>query len=233
MKFDKAYCLFEQSGTFKNELKALGVDAEDYDIKNDFGETDHVVDLFREIDNAYEGKPSIFDHIEKCDLVFAFFPCTRFEAQIQMAFRGERPNERNWTDEQKILQSMTLHEELHELYMRIGKLFTICYRGGWRMIVENPYFQHYLTTYFPIKPSVIDKDRTKMGDYYRKPTQYWFINCSPENNVVFEPMEYVKQRQITHREKGQTVQRSMIHRQYAERFIKTYVIDAPGGVWTS
>lgn len=45
----KVYCLFEQSGTFKNEFKKLGIDAEDYDILNDFGETDHVIDLFKEI----------------------------------------------------------------------------------------------------------------------------------------------------------------------------------------
>ena len=101
------------------------------------------------------------------------------------------------------------------------------------MIVENPYHQHYLTTYFPIKPKLIDKDRTKNGDYYRKPTQYWFVNCEPENNVVFEPMDYVKRRIITHREKGQTTQRSMIHNQYARRFIMQYVLDAPGNVWTA
>lgn len=28
----KVYCLFEQSGTFKNEFKKLGYDALDYDI---------------------------------------------------------------------------------------------------------------------------------------------------------------------------------------------------------
>ena len=131
MKINRVHCLFEQSGTFKNELKALGVSAEDYDIQNEFGETDHIVDLFDEIDKAYDGQPSIFDGIGECDLVFAFFPCTRFEAQIQMAFRGERPNERKWTDEQKLAQSMKLHEELHGLYMRICKLFTICLRGGY------------------------------------------------------------------------------------------------------
>ena len=43
------HCLFEQSGTFKNEFKKLGIDAEDYDILNDFGETDHIIDLFAEI----------------------------------------------------------------------------------------------------------------------------------------------------------------------------------------
>lgn len=45
----KVHCLFEQSGTFKNEFKKLGYDAEDYDIQDNFGETDHVIDLFNEI----------------------------------------------------------------------------------------------------------------------------------------------------------------------------------------
>ena len=43
------YCFFEQSGTFKNEFKKLGVEAKDFDIQNDFGETDEVIDLFAEI----------------------------------------------------------------------------------------------------------------------------------------------------------------------------------------
>ena len=45
----KVYCLFEQSGTFKNEFKKLGVDAYDFDIQNEFNETDYIVDLFAEI----------------------------------------------------------------------------------------------------------------------------------------------------------------------------------------
>lgn len=45
----KVHCLFEQSGTFKNEFKKLGHEAYDYDIQNEFGQTDFVVDLFEEI----------------------------------------------------------------------------------------------------------------------------------------------------------------------------------------
>ena len=37
----KVHCFFEQSGTFKNEFIKLGIPAEDYDIQNNFGETDH------------------------------------------------------------------------------------------------------------------------------------------------------------------------------------------------
>lgn len=59
----KVHCFFEQSGTFKNEFIKLGIPAEDYDIQNNFGETDHTDDLFTAIEDAYDGKPSLFDNI--------------------------------------------------------------------------------------------------------------------------------------------------------------------------
>ena len=59
----KVHCMFEQSGTFKNEFKKLGIDAYDYDIQNNFGQTDFQIDLFAEIDNAYNNKPSVFDSV--------------------------------------------------------------------------------------------------------------------------------------------------------------------------
>ena len=49
------HCFFEQSGTFKKEFKKLGYKAIDYDILNDFGETDKVIDLFKEIEIAFNG----------------------------------------------------------------------------------------------------------------------------------------------------------------------------------
>ena len=52
----KVHCFFEQSGTFKREFIKLGIPAEDYDIQNNFGETDHTDDLFAEIDKmGYTG----------------------------------------------------------------------------------------------------------------------------------------------------------------------------------
>lgn len=47
-----AHCLFEQSGTFKKAFQRLGVTAYDYDIQNEFGETDNVCDLFAEIEGG-------------------------------------------------------------------------------------------------------------------------------------------------------------------------------------
>ena len=41
--------MIAQSGTFKNEFKKLGYESYDYDILNEFNETDYVIDLFSEI----------------------------------------------------------------------------------------------------------------------------------------------------------------------------------------
>lgn len=48
------HLMFEQSGTFKNVLKAQGHNAFDYDILNDYGETDFIIDLFEQIDQEYD-----------------------------------------------------------------------------------------------------------------------------------------------------------------------------------
>ena len=51
----KVHCLFEQSGTFKNEFIKLGIPAEDYDIQNNFGQTEYVMILVAEIEKAFGG----------------------------------------------------------------------------------------------------------------------------------------------------------------------------------
>jgi hypothetical protein len=51
----KYHLMFEQSGTFKKEFKSLGYEAYDYDILNDFEQTDYQMDLFHEIEKGYMG----------------------------------------------------------------------------------------------------------------------------------------------------------------------------------
>lgn len=97
--------------------------------------------------------------------------------------------------------------------------------------MENPYTQpHYLTMFFPIKPALIDKDRSQNGDYYKKPTQFWFVNCEPEQNMFFEPIEPVQR--VTHdqaekmdNDHTRAVKRSLMHPQYARRFIKAHIME--------
>ena len=113
---EKAHCLFEQSGTFKKEFIKLGIPAKDYDIRNDFGQTDEIIDLFAEIEKAYDGKNSLFDSFSKNDIVFAFFPCTRFEAFNPANLQCKNPAWKHFTTEQKLQKSMALHEELAQMY---------------------------------------------------------------------------------------------------------------------
>ena len=225
----KAHCLFEQSGTFKNEFKKLGYEAYDYDIQNEYEQTDYVCDLFAEIRGGYDNKPSIFDKMKPDDLILAFFPCTRFEAQILLWFRGDAKQLKKFTDIEKLEKCLSLHKELSNNYELIPKLAIIILKRGLRMVFENPYsVQHYLTKYWCLKPSLIDQDRTENGDYFKKPTQYWFIGFEPKNNLVFEALEYVepiKQIDLWGTKKEDVAMRSMIHPQYANRFIRQYLID--------
>lgn len=172
----------------------------------------------------------MFDKISPDDLIFAFFPCTRFEARVPLLFRGQATQQKDWNTEKKLEYSITLQNELTELYVLLCKMVIVAIRKGLKLVIENPYTQpHYLTTYWCIQPTFVDKDRAKNGDYYKKPTQYWFIGCVPKNNLVFEPLEYVKKR-IVADVKGtcqtsRKTERSMIHPQYADRFIRQYILD--------
>lgn len=223
------HCFFEQSGTFKNEFKKLGYEAYDYDILNDFKETDIIIDLYKEIENAYDGKESIFNKMETDkDEIIAFFPCVRFTEQILLWFRGDHANAKKYSDIKKLENNMKMHDELNHLYKLISKLVIICINNKIPLIIENPYgSQHYLTTHWCIKPKVIDKDRTLRGDYFVKPTQYFFINREPSENYIFEPMVHVERKiiaKINGRTKEGKVERSLIHPQYANRFIREFII---------
>lgn len=218
------HCFFEQSGTFKNEFKKLGYEAIDYDIQNEFDETDNVIDLFNEIDNAFINQPSIFDKISEDDTIIAFFPCVRFEDQIQMAFRGTQFQMKKWSDEKKLSYDLVLHNELSNLYTKITQLAIICIRKSIPLIIENPYSTtHYLTKYWAIPAKVIDKDRTLRGDFFEKPTQYWFINCEPKYNMILEAYVWNKRKNIE-RTSNKT-ERSLIAPEYANRFIREFILE--------
>jgi len=219
-----AHCLFEQSGTFKNQFKALGIDAYDYDIQNEFGETDYVSDIFKEIRGGYEGKASIFDEFKNDDIVMAFFPCVRFEAQIRMHFNGTVYQFQKLDQIQKLEEDLRLEEERAEMYELISKLAIIALKKGFPMIIENPYSQdHYLKMFWSLPCTIIDRDRTKNGDYYVKPTQYWFLNCEPKNNTLLMPMQETERKTI--KTTSNKTDRSMITKQYANRFIRQFIIE--------
>lgn len=234
-----AHCFFEQSGTFKNEFKKLGIEAYDYDILNEFGQTDYQIDLFGEIERALEGGVSVFDKISTDDVIMAFFPCVRFENQIMLSFRGQMKSIMPWSMDKKIEYDMKLMDELHLNYDTVCKMFLICMKRNLKLVMENPYSEeHFLRRYWCYPATIIDKDRRDNGDYYAKPTQYWFVSFEPKMNFLLEPVTYnhIDQKDAIRKlnasmysDKFGNVSlktaRSMIHPDYANRFIRQYIIE--------
>lgn len=192
--------------------------------------------FLKRLRGGYQGEPSLFDRISPDDLIFAFFPCVRFENQIMLWFRGQSASQKEWSLEEKCEFDMNLLKEVSLMYDLVNKMFIICIRKGLKLVMENPYSEeHFLRRYWCYLPAIIDKDRRNNGDYYKKPTQYWFLNCKPQNNLVFEPIRYVgihtkwehrtmEDYRVTGASNVKTA-RSMIHPQYADRFIRQYILD--------
>ena len=228
----KVHCFFEQSGTFKNEFIKLGIPAEDYDIQDNFGETDYKMDLFLEIEEAYRGGQSIFDNISKNDLIMAFFPCIHFCDAKVLFFMGKHISQKNWSVE-RIMKFNIEEEELRDLYFRkLMMLFAVVDRFGLRMIVENPWNtsgQTFLQNNF-IPPTIIDNNRMRRGDYFVKPTAYWFVGC--ENTIGLSEQNNKKQKVIMKcrnaPQKGLCPEeRSMISPDYARNFICDFILGKP------
>ena len=224
----KVHCFFEQSGVFKNEFKKLGYEAYDYDIQNNHGETDYQIDLFKEIESAYDGLPSIFDSITKDDLIMAFFPCIYFCANSQILMSWGAKNYRKKSTKEKTDEILKRSSNREYFYSLLVKMIAIADIRDLRMIVENPWSeQTFLKANFILPPSIIDVDRTRRGDYFKKPTAYWFIACNPTNGYSFQNDK--KRQRIVYAKPGEKAglcseDRSMISPDYARNFICDFIL---------
>ena len=234
----KVHCFFEQSGTFKNEFIKLGIPAEDYDIQNNFNQTDHVMDLFGEIDRAYdnlteqnrtEQNRTVFDTIDPCqDLIIAFYPCIYFSALSQMSMFMSCVNYRSLSDPEKIQKILERVENRKIFYERLIKFVYVCTVKNIRMVFENPWSeQTYLKANFLKVPDVVDMNRMTRGDYYKKPTAYWFWNCEPTFGYTYQNDK--EQKIIMNAKQGVKAgicseERSMISPDYARNWICDFVL---------
>lgn len=207
----------------------MGIPAEDYDIQNNFGETDHVTDLFHEIEDAYDDRPSLFDNISKDDLIMAFFPCIHFCDAKTLYLRGVSVGQENKKLHDLMRQNIAFAQERERFFYLLMEMVAVCSERGYRLIIENPYNSSgmtYLENNF-IRPTIIDKNRMLRGDYFVKPTGYWFVNCNPTDG--FTEQRNKKQISVygvkTRSAAGVcNVERSMISPDYARNFICDFVL---------
>lgn len=223
------HCFFEQSGTFKNEFVKLGIPAMDYDIQDNFGQTDHVIDLFAEIEKSAQGGASVFDSIKTEDLIMAFFPCIYFETVQQLFFALASRNFDKYPIQEKITYAIERLEQRTRFHRLLYQLLLVCYNKNIRLIIENPAtVPNYLITgqNFP-PPTFIDRHRRMRGDWFDKPTAYWFINCEPTNRETYQPSK--EKRKILSLPPGAKAgicseERSLMSPDYARNFICDFIL---------
>lgn len=174
------------------------------------------------------GGVSIFDSITADDLIIAFYPCIYFCATSQMSFSLGCINYRCLTDEQKIKEILKRSDNRKEYYDRLIKFCGVCLLKRIRMIFENPYSeQTYLKANFIKAPDVVDMNRMLRGDYFKKPTAYWFWNCKA---TYGESYQNDKEQKTIMKTRGASrsglcsEERSMISSDYARNFICDFIL---------
>lgn len=97
------------------------------------------------------------------------------------------------------------------------------------LVIENPAtVPNYLISgqNFP-PPTIIDKNRLLRGDYFKKPTAYWFFNCKPTNGFTYQKDKKQKIVNKCKRSKGDSLcstERSMISSDYARNWICDFIL---------
>lgn len=119
-------------------------------------------------------------------------------------------------------------EKRQEFLVLLIKLMGACELRGIRLIVENPWaMQTYLKNGFIKQPALIDNDRSMRGDYFKKPTAYWFINCEPTHGLTEQRDKEVKNVRAARPASQAGIcseERSMISPDYARNFICDFVL---------
>ena len=218
-----AHLLFERSGTFKKAFEYFGIPATDYDLEKEH-ESVIVCDIFHCI-NDYFVSPTenIFSHMSPKDVIIAFFPCTYFSDQSQLISRGDSFSMKDYSFYEKLNISRRDMQFRADYFADLCKLVQICLNKNLRLVIENPFGNvNFLKWFFPLKPSLVIKDRRIWGDYFKKPTQFFFVNCEPEFCLFPELDAGVQKKSI---EKLKGFARSRISPEFARNFVQNVILD--------
>ena len=138
----------------------------------------------------------MFDRMTPDDLIIAFFPCIKFCNIAEYNQRSAQEHLRRIGKPIREIYEFLRKEssERYFMYQLCLKLHGVIEFNNLRMIMENPWHvANYTNLFWFKKVTLIDKDRTMRGDYFTKPTGYWFTNCEPTDGETFQPTpEYLK-----------------------------------------
>ena len=130
---------------------------------------------------------------------------------------------------QRITDAIDRLEKRSHYHKILYKLVYIVEDRSLRLIIENPATKpSYLigTQNFP-NPTFIDKNRSLRGDYFSKPTAYWFLGCNPTYGCTYQfNKEHKKVNDCKSSPKAGicSEERSMISPDYARNFICDFIL---------
>ena len=161
----------------------------------------------------------------------AFFPCIYFSCLSQLDFTYACRNYRKMSQHKKTEVILKRSRDREMFYELIIKMFSVALERGIRMIVENPYSEnHYLKGNFVLPPTFVDQNRMLRGDYFIKPTAYWFLNCEPTHGFTEQCDKEKKQINMCRKGKEAGIcseERSIISPDYARNFICDFILGRP------
>ena len=138
-------------------------------------------------------------------------------------------NYRSLSTIEKFEKMLERSDNRNTFYKLLYKLCAICVIKGIRMVFENPYSSlHFLHNNFLKEPTIIDHNRQERGDYFMKPTGYWFFNCEPTQGYSYQKPKETKT--IWGDAKGGkqagicSEERSLISSDYARNWICDFIL---------
>ena len=166
------------------------------------------------------------------DFIMAFFPCIYFCDAKTLFFRCQHISMRKWDLKRMMDFNIEQSAEREAFFRRLMMMFAVVGERGLRLVMENPYNwsgMTYLENNF-MPPTIVDKNRMERGDYFIKPTGYWFVNCEPTHGYT-RKKDKVQRTIMKMRDaprKGLcSEERSMISRDYAHNFICDFILGKP------
>lgn len=163
------------------------------------------------------------------DLIMAFFPCIYFTGSTNPCYYTlENNNYRNLTLPEKLSKILERSKDRQYFFELLYKMVGVCLMRNLRIVIENPYSStHYLSNNFFKQPDIIDKDRTLRGDFFKKPTGYWFFNCEPTYGFSIQKDKKVKRVwdcKSASKAGLCSEERSLISPDYARNFICDFIL---------
>lgn len=170
----------------------------------------------------------MFDNIIKDDLIVSFFPCIYFSCLSSLWYSITQIDYKKWPTKKIVNNIIERNKKRSNYFEILNKFCAVCIEKNLRMIFENPWSEnHFLKFGFLKPPSIIDTDRTRRGDFFVKPTAYWFWNCEPTTGTSFQYNRKTKTILCSKQAKDPGMcseERSLISSDYARNFICDFIL---------